>query len=137
MTINSNCCRGYMAPEYVVRGKLTEKVDVYSFGVLLIEVVSGKGKNPVPRDSRSLLQMVWSLHGNGRLCEAVDPVLEGDFQEDEASRLLHIGLLCVQASPELRPSMSKVVKMIKGEPRNSSANTTTVSQPCYYGDQHG
>lgn len=47
-----------MAPEYVVRGKLTEKVDVYSFGVLLIEVVSGKGKNPVPRDSRSLLQMV-------------------------------------------------------------------------------
>ncbi|KAB5537529.1 hypothetical protein DKX38_015062 [Salix brachista] len=105
--------RGYMAPEYVVRGKLTEKVDVYSFGVLLIEVVSGKGKNPVPRDSRSLLQMVWSLHGNGRLCEAVDPVLEGDFQEDEASRLLHIGLLCVQASPELRPSMSKVVKMIK------------------------
>lgn len=104
---------GYMAPEYVVRGKLTEKVDVYSFGVLLIEVVSGKGKNPVPRDSRSLLQMVWSLHGNGTLCEAVDPVLEGDFQEDEASRLLHIGLLCVQASPELRPSMSKVVKMIK------------------------
>lgn len=55
---------------------------------------------------------VWSLYGNGRLCEAVDPVLEGNFQEDEASRLLQIGLLCVQASPELRPSMSIIVKMI-------------------------
>lgn len=103
---------GYMAPEYVVRGKLTEKVDVYSFGVLVIEVVSGKGKNSVPQDSRSILQKVWSLYGNGRLCEAVDPVLEGNFQEDEASRLLQIGLLCVQASPELRPSMSIIVKMI-------------------------
>lgn len=47
-----------MAPEYVVRGKLTEKVDVYSFGVLVIEVVSGKGKNSVPQDSRSILQKV-------------------------------------------------------------------------------
>lgn len=58
------------------------------------------------------VEKVWSLHGNGRLCEAVDPVLEGNFQEDEASRLLQIGLLCVQASPELRPSMSIIVKMI-------------------------
>ncbi|KAK7834315.1 cysteine-rich receptor-like protein kinase 3 [Quercus suber] len=103
---------GYMAPEYVLRGKLTEKVDVYSFGVLVIEVVSGKRNNTFSQYSYTILQMVWNLHGIGRVCEAVDPALKGQFQEDEASRLLQIGLLCVQASAELRPSMSTVVKML-------------------------
>ncbi|XP_050276582.1 cysteine-rich receptor-like protein kinase 3 isoform X5 [Quercus robur] len=103
---------GYMAPEYVIRGILTEKADVYSFGVLVIEVVSGKRNNTFSQYSYSILQMVWNLYGIGRVCEAVDPALEGQFQEEEASRLLQIGLLCVQASAELRPSMSTVVKML-------------------------
>ncbi|EEF34454.1 cysteine-rich receptor-like protein kinase 3 [Ricinus communis] len=105
---------GYMAPEYIVRGKLTEKADVYSFGVLLIEVVSGKRNNSFVQDSGSILQMVWNLYGTGRLWEAVDPVLAGNFQEEEASRLLQVGLLCVQASAELRPAMSVAVKMLSG-----------------------
>lgn len=58
------------------------------------------------------MKKVWNLYGAGRLCEAIDPVLEGNFQEEEASRLLQIGLLCVQASAELRPSMSIIVKML-------------------------
>ncbi|KAK4597993.1 hypothetical protein RGQ29_015489 [Quercus rubra] len=103
---------GYMAPEYVIRGMLTEKADVYSFGVLVMEVVSGKRNNAFSQYSYSILQMVWNLYGIGRVCEAVDPALEGQFQEEEASRLLQIGLLCVQASAELRPSMSTVVKML-------------------------
>uniref|UniRef100_A0A2N9EZG5 Protein kinase domain-containing protein n=1 Tax=Fagus sylvatica TaxID=28930 RepID=A0A2N9EZG5_FAGSY len=86
---------GYMAPEYIVRGILTEKADVYSFGVLVLEVV-------------------WNLYVAGRLCEVVDPKLEANFQELEASRVLQIGLLCVQASAELRPSMSIIVKMLTG-----------------------
>ncbi|KAF6135020.1 hypothetical protein GIB67_014069 [Kingdonia uniflora] len=103
---------GYMAPEYVVRGKLTEKADVYSFGVLVIEVVSGRRNNSFSQDSVSILQMVWNYYGSGRLCEAVDPSLEGVFQESEAARVLQIGLLCTQASADLRPSMSMVVKML-------------------------
>ncbi|PSS13605.1 Cysteine-rich receptor-like protein kinase [Actinidia chinensis var. chinensis] len=105
---------GYMAPEYVVRGKLTEKADVYSFGVLVIEVVSGKKNNSFSQNSHSILQMVWTLYGTGKLCEAVDSTLEGKFPEEAANILLQIGLLCVQASAELRPSMSVVVKMLKG-----------------------
>ncbi|KAL3501159.1 hypothetical protein ACH5RR_035608 [Cinchona calisaya] len=106
---------GYMAPEYVVRGKLTEKADVYSFGVLLIEVVSGRRNSSVYQNSFSVLQMIWNLYGTGKLCEAVDPSLQGNFIEEEASRLLQIGLLCVQASAELRPSMSVVVKMLNNQ----------------------
>lgn len=55
---------------------------------------------------------VWNLYVAGRPCEAVDPELEANFQEVEASQLLQIGLLCVQASAELRPSMPVVVKML-------------------------
>ncbi|XP_061355013.1 cysteine-rich receptor-like protein kinase 3 [Gastrolobium bilobum] len=103
---------GYMAPEYIVRGKLTEKADVYSFGVLLVEVVSGKRNSSFVVNSSSILQMVWSLYGSNRLTEIVDPTLEGNFPVEEACQLLQIGLLCAQASAELRPSMSVVVKMI-------------------------
>ncbi|KAK9191848.1 hypothetical protein WN943_020464 [Citrus x changshan-huyou] len=105
---------GYMAPEYVVRGKLTEKADVYSFGVVIIEVVCRKRINLFTQNSFSILQTVWDLYVKGRLHEAVDPALAGNFQEGEPSRLLQIGLLCVQASAELRPSMSIVVKMLTG-----------------------
>nr|XP_028947576.1 cysteine-rich receptor-like protein kinase 2 isoform X2 [Malus domestica] len=103
---------GYMAPEYAVRGKLTEKADVYSFGVLVIEVICGRRNNSVLSSSTSILQMTWDLYGTCRLREAVDPLLEGKFENEEASRLLQIGLLCVQASAELRPAMSLVVKML-------------------------
>lgn len=57
---------------------------------------------------------VWNLYGTSRLHEAVDPVLEGNHQVKEASQLLQIGLLCAQASAELRPSMSIIVKMLTG-----------------------
>ncbi|KAL2344361.1 hypothetical protein Fmac_005646 [Flemingia macrophylla] len=96
---------GYMAPEYIVCGKLTEKADVYSFGVLVIEIV-------------------WSLYGSNRLSEVVDQILEGAFPAEEACQLLKIGLLCAQASAELRPSMSVVVKMV-----NNSHEISEPTQP--------
>ncbi|KAL5826776.1 hypothetical protein ACOSQ3_018617 [Xanthoceras sorbifolium] len=128
---------GYMAPEYVVRGKLTEKADVYSFGVVVFEVVCGKKNNSFTESSSSILQMVWDLYGRRRLHEAVDPVLQSNFQEEEASRLLRIGLLCVQASAELRPSMSMVVKMLKDnheipeptQPPFLNPSSTEISRP--------
>ncbi|XWS63690.1 hypothetical protein CRYUN_Cryun06bG0123200 [Craigia yunnanensis] len=102
---------GYMAPEYVVRGKLTEKADVYSFGVLVIEVTCGKRNKCFSLDSVSILNMVWNHYKADKLWEAVDPVIEDNFQE-KASRVLQIGLLCIQASAEMRPSMSTVVQML-------------------------
>ncbi|KAL3636363.1 hypothetical protein CASFOL_020910 [Castilleja foliolosa] len=106
---------GYMAPEYIVRGKLTEKADVYSFGILAVEVVCGTKVNAFAQDSYSVLQTVWNRYGTRQLSEAVDSSIKGKFLEEEANRLLQIGLCCVQADAELRPTMSVVVKMICGE----------------------
>ncbi|KAG6573728.1 Cysteine-rich receptor-like protein kinase 3, partial [Cucurbita argyrosperma subsp. sororia] len=105
---------GYMAPEYVVRGKLSEKADVYSFGVFAIEVITGRRNGHFYQDSTSILQRVWNFYGEGRLYAAVDPTLGGDYPRDQASWLLQIGLVCVQAFADLRPSMSMVVKMLNG-----------------------
>ncbi|KAK3032107.1 hypothetical protein RJ639_036321 [Escallonia herrerae] len=104
---------GYMAPEYLVRGQLTEKADVYSFGVLVLEIVCGRKNNVFIEDSGSLLQTVWKLYKMDKLAELVDPCLNGDFPEQEASFVLEIGLLCTQASASLRPSMTRVVQMLK------------------------
>nr|XP_017242407.1 PREDICTED: cysteine-rich receptor-like protein kinase 3 isoform X2 [Daucus carota subsp. sativus] len=102
---------GYMAPEYVFSGRLTEKADVYSFGVVVIEVVCGRQNYAFSESTIPLLEMVWNSYQKGKLCEEIDPVVKASFQED-AERVLKIGLLCAQASAELRPSMSKVVKML-------------------------
>ncbi|KAK6129339.1 hypothetical protein DH2020_036912 [Rehmannia glutinosa] len=105
---------GYMAPEYLVKGQLTEKADVYSYGVLVLEIVCGR-KNNAFVDSGSLLQTVWKLFKTDRLTEAVDPCLKGDFPAMEASKVLRIGLLCAQASTAQRPSMEEVVQMLTDE----------------------
>ncbi|WOL20704.1 cysteine-rich receptor-like protein kinase 3 [Canna indica] len=106
---------GYMAPEYLVRGQLTEKADVFSFGVLLVEIITRKRTSLQSQNPISSLQMVWNLYKSNRLLEAIDATLEGKFPEETASRVLQIGLLCAQASAELRPAMSLVVRMLKDD----------------------
>ncbi|XP_031385041.1 cysteine-rich receptor-like protein kinase 3 [Punica granatum] len=122
---------GYMAPEYVVRGKLTEKADVYSYGVLVIEVITGKRNNSFFQKSFSILQTVWDMYSSGRLCEAVDPVLKGKFRGEDVSRILQIALLCVQASADLRPRMSMVVKMLSDD-----CDIPSPTQPPFLSSSH-
>ncbi|CAN6545489.1 unnamed protein product [Malus baccata var. baccata] len=108
---------GYLAPEYAIRGQLTRKADIYSFGVLLMEIVSGRcnTNTRLPIDEQYLLERTWKLYERRELVGLVDTSLDGDFDAEEACRFLKIGLLCTQDSPKLRPSMSTVVKMLKGE----------------------
>ncbi|XP_030531007.1 cysteine-rich receptor-like protein kinase 42 [Rhodamnia argentea] len=106
---------GYMAPEYLVRGQLTEKADVYSFGVLVLEIICGRRSSSFREEPMSLLQMVWNLYKSDNLVEAVDPCLKGDFPAQEASNALQIGLLCTQASAAARPFMAEVVQMLACE----------------------
>ncbi|XP_023645014.1 probable LRR receptor-like serine/threonine-protein kinase At1g53430 isoform X2 [Capsella rubella] len=108
---------GYMAPEYAMRGYLTDKADVYSFGVVCLEIVSGKSNtNYRPKEEFVyLLDWAYVLQEQGSLLELVDPDLGTSFSKKEAMRMLNIALLCTNPSPTLRPPMSSVVKMLEGK----------------------
>ncbi|XP_020965164.1 putative serine/threonine-protein kinase isoform X2 [Arachis ipaensis] len=108
---------GYLAPEYAIGGKLTRKADIYSFGVLLVEIVSGtcNTNSRLPMEEQFLLERAWNLYERNELVALVDISLNGKFDAEQACRFLKIGLLCTQDSPRIRPSMSSVVKMLTGE----------------------
>ncbi|XP_034933556.1 probable LRR receptor-like serine/threonine-protein kinase At1g53430 [Populus alba] len=108
---------GYMAPEYAMRGYLTDKADVYSFGVVVLEIVSGKSNtNYRPKEEFVyLLDWAYVLQEQGNLLELVDPSLGSNYSKIEALRMLNLALLCTNPSPTLRPSMSSAVKMHEGQ----------------------
>ncbi|CAN1157908.1 Probable LRR receptor-like serine/threonine-protein kinase At1g56130 [Linum perenne] len=107
---------GYLAPEYAMRGHLTEKADVFAFGVVALEIVSGRPNSDTTLDEEKmyLLEWAWYLHENNREVELADSRLP-EYDEDELKRFVGIALLCTQASPSLRPSMSRVVAMLSGD----------------------
>ncbi|XP_052207626.1 cold-responsive protein kinase 1-like [Diospyros lotus] len=108
---------GYLAPEYAIGGSLTRKADVYSFGVLLLEIVSGRcnTNTRLPVGQQYLLERAWDLYQTRELVWLVDSSLNGDFDPEEACRFLKIGLLCTQDVAKRRPPMSTVVRMLTGE----------------------
>ncbi|XP_068654172.1 probable LRR receptor-like serine/threonine-protein kinase At1g56140 [Aristolochia californica] len=107
---------GYLAPEYAMRGHLTEKIDVFAFGVVAVEVLSGRPNVDPSLDQQKmyLLEWAWCLHESNRDLELVDPALS-EFNKEEALRIITVSLLCTQASPLLRPPMSRVVRMLSGD----------------------
>ncbi|XP_061356190.1 L-type lectin-domain containing receptor kinase VIII.1-like [Gastrolobium bilobum] len=110
---------GYLAPEYVLTGRATEKTDVFSYGAVVLEVASGR--RPIEKDanvvevSRNLVEWVWSLHQEGKLLMAADPRLEGEFEEGEMRRVLLVGLACSHPDSMARPTMRGVIQMLLGE----------------------
>ncbi|KAK2374390.1 cysteine-rich receptor protein kinase [Trifolium repens] len=110
---------GYMAPEYLAHGQLTEKADVYSFGILLLEIVTGRQNNrsKASEYSDSLVIVAWKHFQSGTAEQLFDPNLElyNSFNSDvknEILRVFHIGLLCIQEVASLRPTMSKTLQML-------------------------
>ncbi|KAJ6815384.1 putative serine/threonine-protein kinase isoform X1 [Iris pallida] len=104
---------GYLAPEYAVRGQLTRKADVYSFGVLVLEIISAKRntKSSWSGKEKYLLEWTWQLYEEERLTELVDPNLK-EYSEEEALRYIKVALFCTQATASRRPSMPQVVQML-------------------------
>ncbi|CAN4079369.1 unnamed protein product [Withania somnifera] len=108
---------GYMSPEYALEGKFSVKSDVFSFGVLVLEIVSGirtRGFSH-PDHHHNLIGHVWILFKEGRGLELLSTQLKESCVLSEVQRSIHVGLLCVQQCPEDRPSMSNVVLMLSSE----------------------
>uniref|UniRef100_A0A0E0L0A8 non-specific serine/threonine protein kinase n=1 Tax=Oryza punctata TaxID=4537 RepID=A0A0E0L0A8_ORYPU len=107
---------GYLAPEYAMRGHLTEKADVFAFGVVALETVAGRSNidNSLEESKVNLFIWAWSLYEKEKALEIVDPRIK-EFSKDEALRVIHVALMCTQGSPHQRPPMSKVVAMLTGD----------------------
>uniref|UniRef100_A0A3N7EEZ8 Receptor-like serine/threonine-protein kinase n=1 Tax=Populus trichocarpa TaxID=3694 RepID=A0A3N7EEZ8_POPTR len=108
---------GYISPEYAIDGLYSIKSDVFSFGVLVLEIVSGNRNRGFchPDHDLNLLGHAWRLFQEGRHFELIPGPVEESYNLSEVLRSIHVGLLCVQCSPNDRPSMSSVVLMLCGE----------------------
>ncbi|KAL9144706.1 hypothetical protein ABFS82_14G313300 [Erythranthe guttata] len=138
--------RGYLAPEWLTSSAVSEKTDVYSFGMVLLELVSGRkncglvtkshsrggnsGSSSVCSSSAGAIYFPFyalEMHEQGRYLELVDPRLRGRVTSEDAEKLVRLGLCCVHEEPGLRPTMVSVVGMLEGEvalcnPRIESLN---------------
>nr|BAC41329.1 hypothetical protein [Lotus japonicus] len=108
---------GYMPPEYAVHGSFSIKSDVFSFGVIVLEIISGKkvGRFYDPHHHLNLLSHAWRLWIEERPLELVDELLDDPVIPTEILRYIHVALLCVQRRPENRPDMLSIVLMLNGE----------------------
>ncbi|KAG6769367.1 hypothetical protein POTOM_024998 [Populus tomentosa] len=127
-------CKGYTAPEYAIKGELSEKADIYSFGVLVLEIISSR-KNPdislpsemqylpeyvhtitfpqYPFSSEHLFSQAWKLHERSRVMDLVDPkLLEHGIVEKDVLQVIHVAFLCLQPLANLRPPMSRIVAQL-------------------------
>ncbi|KAL9460493.1 hypothetical protein AB3S75_003654 [Citrus x aurantiifolia] len=121
---------GYMSPEYAMSGVVSIKTDVFSFGVLVLEIVSGKKNNGCYRTDHplNLTGYAWQLWNEGKGFELVDIALEGSFSPSEVLRCIHVGLLCVQDQASDRPAMPDVVSMLA----NESLSLPAPKQPAFF-----
>ncbi|KAM0048881.1 putative protein kinase RLK-Pelle-DLSV family [Helianthus debilis subsp. tardiflorus] len=107
---------GYISPEYAMKGLFSVKSDIFSFGVLVLEIVSGKKNRDFVQDrDDSLLGHAWRLYSEGKCMDLIDECLGTSYFACEVMRSIHVGLLCVQHRVEDRPDTSTVVAMLGGE----------------------
>ncbi|XP_071912898.1 probable LRR receptor-like serine/threonine-protein kinase At1g53420 [Coffea arabica] len=118
--------KGYMSPEYL-QGFLSTKADVYSFGLVTLEIVSGKQISTFRAKDQNiyLLDIAYDYQHQGNLIALVDSSLGSDYTHNEALKVLDLAMECVNPTPKLRPSMSKVVKVLEGIVKDVEAKWKT------------
>uniref|UniRef100_A0A7C9EKU7 non-specific serine/threonine protein kinase n=2 Tax=Opuntia streptacantha TaxID=393608 RepID=A0A7C9EKU7_OPUST len=109
---------GYMAPEYAMTGHFSVKSDVFSFGVIVLEIVAGQKSRHFarPQAEEALLHRAWRLWSEEKVSDLMDPGLATNYEEEEATKCIHIALLSVQEDPGRRPKMSTVIRSLNGDP---------------------
>ncbi|CAL5003089.1 unnamed protein product [Urochloa decumbens] len=125
---------GYMSPEYAYWGHVSTKSDIFSFGVIVLEMVTGRRNNSAysdTSDSISVLSHVWDKWRAGSMADVVDPSLaESGYPESEVVNCIEIGLLCVQENPVDRPDASAVVLMLSS-PTSTADDRRAPSRPAF------
>ncbi|XP_068646301.1 cysteine-rich receptor-like protein kinase 2 [Aristolochia californica] len=117
---------GYTAPEYAIHGQLSEKVDTYSFGVVVLEIIGGRKSNDIKLEpvTQYLLEWAWKLYETDSLMRLVDEKLDkNEYREDEMKKVIEVALLCTQSTVSSRPTMSEVVVMLLSREGTSRAPT--------------
>ncbi|XP_031109317.1 cysteine-rich receptor-like protein kinase 2 isoform X2 [Ipomoea triloba] len=117
---------GYTAPEYAIHGHLSEKVDIYSFGIVILEIISGRRSSDLQVEpvTEYLLEQAWKLYENDEYLGLVDNNLDpNEYEAEEVKRMLEIALVCTQSPSNLRPSMSDVMVML------SSTDASIIQKP--------
>lgn len=109
---------GHIAPEYLSTGQSSEKTDVFGFGILLLELITGQralqfGKSA--NQKGAVLDWVKKLHQEKKLEDLVDKDLKNNYDRIELEEMVQVALLCTQYLPGLRPKMSEVVRMLEGD----------------------
>ncbi|KAK9069435.1 hypothetical protein SSX86_011338 [Deinandra increscens subsp. villosa] len=104
---------GYMAPEYFMHGVIDEKTDVFAFGVILLELITGR----CAVDSRQQSLVIWAKQflEQGNVKELVDPRLEKAYELNQVKRTISVASACVHHMPDMRPNMKRVVQILAGE----------------------
>lgn len=108
---------GYMAPECLTTGKASRESDVYSFGVVALEIACGRKpiNTKANEEEVHMVSWVWDLYGRGKLLEAADPRLCGDFDVQQMERLMIVGLWCSHPDENLRPSIRQSIHVLNFE----------------------
>nr|POF00470.1 g-type lectin s-receptor-like serine/threonine-protein kinase sd2-5 [Quercus suber] len=149
--------RGYLAPEWIFDHAISEKSDVYSYGMLLLEIIGGR-KNYDPRQSSDKVYLptyAFKMREEEKLKEILDPKLETDENDERVITAIKVVLWCIQEDMHLRPAMTKVVQMLEGHcsvpqpptsskldsrssfaKSNSEASNSTSRMKNYYSDAH-
>ncbi|XP_042488812.1 cysteine-rich receptor-like protein kinase 10 [Macadamia integrifolia] len=121
---------GYMSPEYAMHGQFSVKSDVFSFGVIVLEILTGKKNSSFYQSNyaEDILSYVWRHWNEGTAIELVDPIMRENCSRSEVMRCIHIGLLCVQDDVADRPTMASVVLMLN----SYSVTLALPSQPAFF-----
>ncbi|CAG7904840.1 unnamed protein product [Brassica rapa] len=108
---------GYLAPEYFMYGKVNDKIDVYAFGVVLLELLSGRKpiSSGCPKGQESLVLWAKPILDDGKYSQLLDSSLKDNNNGDQMQRMALAATLCIRRSPQARPKMSIVLKLLKGD----------------------
>ncbi|BAT82155.1 hypothetical protein VIGAN_03212100 [Vigna angularis var. angularis] len=108
---------GYMAPEYFMYGKVNDKIDVYAFGVVLLELLSGRKpiSSDYPKGQESLVMWANPILNSGKVLQLLDPSLGDNYDPEEMERMVLAATLCIRRAPRARPQMSLIKKLLGGD----------------------